>query len=270
MPRPLSTQYPSFSQLGLILTNNPHRMIRYKITFPVYDFMKSPSIQPNLPWPFKWVWISLAIYFCIYSPCIHVVFRELREFRQIADEVFFVITLSVLLVHNPNRFKTFMGERRLRIGDLAMGILAGILVILIVPIMDWGIRATGLNQKEFFLDSVNQALMERHPPRNLFRIFCETLFIPCLIQTFFTGFVFRSFLVRMKTLTAVYLGTLVFAVGQFDLDIGTLGLGAVSCGLWIKARHLVPALIFHISSVLAWMLFTQSYPRLAPLIIFLF
>jgi membrane protease YdiL (CAAX protease family) len=221
-------------------------------------------------WGLKGPVAALAVYSCVLFPILHILFPRSQQWASIIYPAYFglMVTLIILTRHATWRQLGFHKEHWKQ--NLCVGGLAGVLVVGVVPLLDFLIGVSGLGQAELF-SGAEQRLSQDMEGSSSFAIFIiSTLFIVSAQQVFLTGYVFHAMLRKIKPALAVYLGGLIFMLAHFDFQLGMFLLGLITAFFYCFNGSLIAPLIFQMACHTAGWLLAHHYPKVFTLLGFLF
>jgi membrane protease YdiL (CAAX protease family) len=151
---------------------------------------------------------------------------------------------------------------------LVLGLIAGGILLFSLPLLETGLKSTGLIDHELFGEK------SQHHDLNSLSLLPEQLttlvFIPLIEQIFFTGIILQSLLKKMNAITAVYTSSLIYTLAGFKLTLGTFGLGIGASSLYKLTGTLYASILFHISCALGGILLENIYPKIRIILGFLY
>jgi len=216
-------------------------------------------------WSLKWPLIALGIYGGLLFPLTHLVFPGNRGSIYLYP-AYLVLVLSLLLLRHRGTWLD-LGFRRDHVFlHLLLGIMPGVLVIATVPLLDLFIATSGLAETELFRGANQRS---GSLDSNLYRVI-QILILPFLEQIFFFGFVTQSLIRKMKPASALYLGTLIFTLAHFDIELGMFFIGFAGAGFYFLTGTIYAGLAFQIACHTGGFVLMQFYPRVLTLLGFLF
>jgi len=216
-------------------------------------------------WSLKWLLITLGIYGGLLFPLTHLVFPGNRWSLYLYPS-YFGLVLTVLLLSGRATWGDLGFGRDGGFRHLLLGLVPGGLVIAAVPLLDQFIQTSGLADTELFRGA-NQRVGSPDP---IFYSMIQILFIPILEQAFFFGFVTQSLIRKMKPASSLYLGTLIFTLAHFDIELGMFFIGFAGAGLYFLTGTIYAGLAFQIACHTGGFLLMEFYPRVLTLLGFLF
>ena len=151
-----------------------------------------------------------------------------------------------------------------------MGGLAGGLVVGMIPLLEFFIGISGLDQSELFAGADQRFSLDPDGNTSFAAFIIPAIFIALAEQGFLTGYVLQALIRKSKPVLAVYLGGLIFALVHFDLQLGMFLLGLTASSFYWLTGSLIAPLIFQIACHSAGWLLAHHYPKVFTLLGFLF
>ncbi len=221
-------------------------------------------------WGLKGPIVTLAFYFCVLFPTLHIFFPQAKIWAPYIYPAYFGMIVLFLIFAGRATLSQLGFHNKLWRNNLSLGGLAGILVITMIPLLDFFIGISGLSQAELFSGADQRISEEPEDNFSFTAFFIPTLFVSLVEQGFLTGYVFQALVQKIKPALAVYLGGLIFTLVHFDFQLGMFLLGAITTSFYCFNGSLVAPLLFQIACHTAGWLLTHHYPRVFTLLGFLF
>ena len=222
--------------------------------------------------PFKGTWglkepvIILALLF----PLILIFFPNSARWSSYLQSIIYGLIILALVALKRATWEQLGLHREHWQQNLVLGGITGGLIILAVPLLDFGIQASGIGQTELFAGAENRSL-ETSDGNIPFVMYCGIVVgISLADQLFFTGYFLQALIRKSKPALAIYLGGLVFALAHFDLQLGIFLLGLITATFYWVTGSLVAPLLFQIACYIAGWLLAHHYPKVFTLLGFLF
>ncbi len=213
---------------------------------------------------------ALVVYLCILFPLFHIVFPQAQQWEAAVYPAYFGLVVLILILSRHATWNQLGLHTKLWKQNLLVGGLSGILMVAIVPLLDFFIGVSGLGQAELF-SGADQRLSEVSEESSSFIVFIiPAIFLTLTEQVFLTGYVFQALIRKIKPVLAIYLGGLIFTLVHFDLQLGMFLLGLISAFFYCFNGSLLAPLIFQIACHTAGWLLVHHYPRVFTLLGFLF
>lgn len=221
-------------------------------------------------WGLKGPVVALAVYSCVLFPIVHILLPQAQKWTLYIYPAYFGLTVLFLVLIRQATWRQLGFHKGHWKQNVGVGSFAGALVIGIVPLLDFLIGVSGLDQTELF-SGADQRLTETMEEKSSFLVFIAvTIPIALAEQGFLTGYVFQALIRKIKPALAVYLAGLIFMLVHFDLQLGMFFLGLITALFYCFNGSLVASLIFHIACHTAGWLLTYHYPKVFTLLGFLF
>lgn len=221
-------------------------------------------------WGLKGPMGTLAVYFCVLFPTLHILFPQAQKWAFYIYPAYFGMVVLFLILTRQVTWQQLGFHKEYWKQNLSLGGFAGVLVIGIVPLLDSLIGVSGLDQVELF-SGADQRLSQEPEGNSSFTTFIiPMIFIALAEQGFLTGYALQALIRNFKPILAVYLGGLIFALVHFDLQLGMFLLGLITASFYCLNGSLVAPLIFQIACHTAGWLLAHHYPRVYTLLGFLF
>ncbi len=212
----------------------------------------------------------LAVYACVLFPVFHLLFPQAQKLTYFIFPAYFGLVVLLLITIRHVTGEQLGFHRQHWQQNLILGGLTGGLVIAGIPLLDFFIEASGMNQAELF-SGAEHRLADESGDGASFLLFIATMILFSLAQQgFLTGYVLQALLRTTKPALAVYLGGLIFTLVHFDIQLGMFLLGLIAASFYFMTGSLVAPLLFQISCHIAGWLLTHHYPRVFTLLGFLF
>ena len=212
----------------------------------------------------------LAVYACLLFPALHILFPQAQKWASIIYPGYFGLAVLILILTGQTTLRQLGFHKEYWKQNLKMGGLSGILMVAMIPLLDFFIGVSGLGQAELF-SGADQRLSEEPDEGFSFIVFIiPVIFIALAEQVFLTGYVFQALIRKIKPVLAIYLGGLIFALVHFDLQLGMFLLGLIASSIYCFNGSLIAPLIFQISCHTAGWLLIHHYPKVYTLLGFLF
>ena len=218
-------------------------------------------------WGLKGASIILAIYSCLLFPAFHILFPQWQQWIPLIYPTFFGGVLLLLVLTGRVTWLQLGFHNELWKSNLTLGGLAGLLVIALVPLFDFLIGISGLDQTELFSGADQRQVGEN---LSFIAFILPATLITTVEQGFFTGYVFQALVLKIKPVLAIYLAGLIFALVHFDFQLGTFLIGLLSASFYCLNGSLVAPLIFQIACHIGGWLLTHYYSKVYTLLGFLF
>ncbi len=212
----------------------------------------------------------LVVYSCVLFPALHIVFPQAQQWAPTVYPSYFGLAVLFLILIRHVTWRQLGFHKEYWKQNLRLGGLSGILMVGMIPLLDFIIEVSGLGQAELF-SGADQRLSENLEESASFVIFMlSTIFISLAEQIFLTGYVFQALIRKIKPILAIYLAGLIFALVHFDLQLGMFLLGFITAFFYCFNGSLIAPLIFQIACHTAGWLLTHHYPKVFTLLGFLF
>jgi membrane protease YdiL (CAAX protease family) len=221
-------------------------------------------------WGVKGPVASLAIYFCVLFPALHILFPQAQQGAPYIYPAYFGMVVLFLILTRQATWQQLGFHKEHWKQNLVLGGLAGGLVVGMVPLLEFFIGVSGLDQTELF-SGANQRISQEPEWDSSFTVFIlPMIFIALAEQGFLTGYVLKTLIRKSKPVLAIYLGGLIFMLVHFDFQLGMFLLGLVVSSFYFLTGSLVASLIFQIACHTAGWLLVHHYPKVITLLGFLF
>lgn len=212
----------------------------------------------------------LAVYAGILFPALHLLFPSAQKWAWFIFPAYFGVAVLVLLTTRRVTGEQLGFHRHHWRQNLLLGGLTGGLIIAGVPLLDFFIEASGMDQAELF-SGAQHRISDEPGDGASFMLFMATIILFSFAQQgFLTGYVLQALLRQTQPALAIYLGGLIFTLVHFDFQLGLFLLGLIAGSFYFMTRSLVAPLLFQISCHLAGWLLAHHYPRVFTLLGFLF
>lgn len=219
---------------------------------------------------FKFILTITLLYFLVIFPGIQFFLRGHGWFPQYGYAIYFSgIFVYVLAVKKVPLDQ--LGFSRQYLGNhLLIGLILGSLILSALPLLDTLISVSGLERHELFSQTANQRTASQWTELHPLGLAVQILLFPMLAQFFFTGLIFQGLSRKYNPVLAIYGSGIIFTLGHFHLTLGLFALGIISAFLFRLTGTLYASVLFHTSCSLSGILLLYIYPRLTPLLGFLF
>ena len=228
--------------------------------------MQNKSNKPDTLWSSNITVSILCFYLFFILPVTNIFFRTNPWLFKYSDIIyFFAVVLFALYRLNVNALG--FPTKHLK-QHLVVGIISGGILLLSLPLLDFGIDLTGLADHELFANRPKNNILD-----NLYSLAEYTLvisLIPLIEQIFFTGIIFQSLLKKINPILAIYASGVIYTLAGFKLSLGTFGLGITTSFLFKITGSLYASILFHMSCATGGVLLKNVYPRLTTILGFLF
>ncbi len=212
----------------------------------------------------------LAVYAGVLFPALHLLFPPAQQRAWFIFPAYFGVAVLYLITIRRVTGEQLGFHRHHWRQNLILGGLTGGLIIAGVPLLDFFIEASGMDQAELF-SGAQHRISDESGDRASFMLFMAPMILFSLAQQgFLTGYVLQALLRKTKPALAVYLGGLIFTLVHFDIQLGLFLLGLITASFYFMTGSLVAPLLFQISCHIAGWLLTHHYPRVFTLLGFLF
>jgi membrane protease YdiL (CAAX protease family) len=206
----------------------------------------------------------------VLFPLLHIAFPQAQKWAPAVYPAYFGVVVLFLIFTRRATWCQLGFHKKLLKQNLRVGGLSGILIVAMIPLLDFFIGVSGLGQAELFAGS-DQRLSEDPKEGFSFIVFViPTILIALAEQLFLTGYVFQALIRKIKPVLAIYLGGLIFTLVHFDLQLGMFLLGLITAFFYCFNGSLVAPLVFQIACNIAGWLLVHHYPRVFTLLGFLF
>ena len=152
--------------------------------------------------------------------------------------------------------------------NIAVGILAGGLLLVTLPLIDLSLELLNLTNHELLIKKPSNSVSYS------FDFFSKQvlliLLIPLVEQIFYTGIVFQSLMKKLNPVIAVYITGLIYTIVGFKLSLGAFVLSVITSLLFLLTGSLHASLIFHACSALGNFILENIYPRIITILGFLY
>jgi membrane protease YdiL (CAAX protease family) len=234
--------------------------------FNYRSIFQNKSNKPSSPWTLNKIILILCFYFIFILPLFKIYFRTSPFLYKYNDILFFLIVIGISF-YRKNHYP--LGFSRININyNIVVGILAGGLLLVILPLMDLSLE---------LLNLTNHELLSKNPNNNIAysfiffsKQFLLILIIPLVEQIFFTGIVFQSLIKKLNPVIAVYITGLIYTIAGFKISLGAFGLSVITSLLFLLTGSLHASLIFHTCSALGNFILENIYPRIITILGFLY
>jgi len=204
----------------------------------------------------------LIIYFFIIFPITQVYFKESPSLYNNWNFIYFITTLIILFITgNINLSK--IGLAKIKLSNISLGLVFGILPIICVVLLDALIIKLGLSEKDLFAG----AELRETSDLSIKTLLIQGIFKPVVTMVFITGYALNILI--KKTELAILGNGILYSSMNFSLGVGYLGFGMIAAGLTRYTGSLVPAILFSIGCTLAKLLILTNYPRIITILVFL-
>ena len=218
-------------------------------------------------WGLKGPVVALVFYSCILFPAVHILFPQTQKWASVIYPAYFGLVIFFLLFVGRVTWSQLGFHKELWKNNLSLGGLTGLLVIALVPLLDFFIEVSGLDQTELFAGA---ELRQPEADSSLTLFIISTIFITVAEQGFLTGYVFQAMVRKIKPILAIYLAGLIFALAHFDFQLGSFLIGFITATFYSLNGSLVAPLVFQTACHCAGWLLTHHYPKVFTLLGFLF
>ena len=230
------------------------------------SIFQNKSNKPSTPWTLNKIILILCFYFIFILPLFKVYFRSAPFLYKYNDILFFLIII-VITFYRKNHYSLGFSRKNIKY-NIFVGILAGGLLLVTLPLMDLSIELLNLtnyellSKKASYNTSYNFIFFSKQ--------FLLILFIPLVEQIFFTGIVFQSMIKKLNSVIAVYITGLIYTIAGFKLSFGAFGISLITSLLFLLTGSLHASLIFHACSALGNFILENIYPRIITILGFLY
>ena len=204
----------------------------------------------------------LIIYFFIIFPINQVYFKDNPSLYNNWNLIYFITTLTILFITGHINLSK-IGLAKIKLSNITLGLVFGILPIICVVVLDVLIIKLGLSEKDLF----SGAQLREASDLSIKTFLIQGFFKPVVTMIFITGYALNILI--KKTELAIPGNGILYSSMNFSLGIGYLGFGMISAGLTRYTGSLVPAIIFSIGCALAKFLILTNYPRIITILVFL-
>lgn len=213
---------------------------------------------------------ALIIYSCVLFPVLHILFSQTQQWASIIYPAYFGLVVLFLIFARHTTWQKLGFHKEHWKQNSILGVLTGILVVGVIPLLSLLINATGMGQSELFVGADQRFAQEPDADSSFIAFIIPGIFITLAEQGFLTGYVLQALIRKIKPVLAVYLGGLIFALVHFDLQLGMFLLGLTASSFYWLTGSLVAPLVFQISCHIAGWLLIHHYPKVFTLLGFLF
>jgi len=204
----------------------------------------------------------LIIYFFIIFPIAQAYFKDNSSLYNNWNLIYFTTTLIILFITgNTNISK--IGLAKIKLSNISLGLVFGILPIICVVVLDALIIKLGLAEKDLFAG----AQLRETRDLSIKTLLIQGVFKPVITMIFITGYALNILI--KKTELAIPGNGILYGSINFSIGIGYLGIGIIAAGLTRLTDSLVPAILFSIGCALAKLLILTNYPRIITILVFL-
>ena len=204
----------------------------------------------------------LIIYFFIIFPITQVYFKDNSSLYNNWNLIYFITTIIILFITgNINLSK--IGLAKIKLSNITLGLVFGVLPILFVMVLDVLIIKFGLSEKDLF----SGAQLRETNALSVKTFIIQGVLKPVVTMVFITGYALNILI--KKTELAIPGNGILYSSVNFSLGIGYLGFGMIAAGLTRYTGSLVPAILFSIGCALAKFLILTNYPRIITILVFL-
>ena len=204
----------------------------------------------------------LIIYFFIIFPVNQVYFKDNPSLYNNWNLIYFITTLIILFITgNINLSK--IGLAKIKLSNITLGLVFGVIPIICVVVLDALIVKLGLSETDLF----SGAQLREASDLSIKTFLIQGFFKPIVTMIFITGYALNILI--KKTELAIPGNGILYSSMNFSLGIGYLGFGMIAAGLTRYTGSLVPAILFSIGCTLAKLLILTNYPRIITILVFL-
>ena len=228
--------------------------------------MKIKCVKSTGSLQFKVPILIIGVYFLVILPCTQIFFRTHPWLYKYTDIIFFTMVV-MLAAYKTNLTELGFSKKYLN-QHLVLGLIAGGILLFSLPLLETGLKSTGLIDHELFGEK-----SQSHVSNSLSSLpeqLTTLIFIPLIEQIFFTGIILQSLLKKINAITAVYTSSLIYTLAGFKLTLGTFGLGICASSLYKLTGTLYASILFHISCALGGILLENIYPKIRIILGFLY
>lgn len=212
----------------------------------------------------------LAVYFFGLFPALHLFLPQAQKWASGIYPAYFGFVLLLLILNRSATWRQLGFHKEHWKQNLVLGGLAGGIVLGLLPLLDFLIRVSGLDQTPLFAGAEARFAQESLNDTSFIFFLIPSLFFAGVEQGFLTGYVFQALVRKLRPALAVYLGGLLFTLIHFDLQLGQFLLGLSATMLYWLTGSLVAPWILQVACHTAGWLLIHHYPALLTLLGFLF
>ena len=213
---------------------------------------------------------TLAVYSFVLFPALHILFPQAQKWASYIFPAYFGTVLLFLVFTGYATWHHLGLHKEHWKQNLILGGLAGGLVVGMIPLLEFFIGVSGLDQSELFTGADQRLSLDLDGNTSFAAFIIPAIFIALAEQGFLTGYVLQALIRKSKPVLAVYLGGLIFALVHFDLQLGMFLLGLTASSFYWLTGSLIAPLIFQIACHSAGWLLAHHYPKVFTLLGFLF
>ena len=218
-------------------------------------------------WSLKLISLTLLGYFCALFPLVNVFFREFRwagDFLYPGYFIFIIILIAGIFKARPEHFGL---SRENIFQNILIGGICGGALIVSIPLLDILIDFSGLGNSELLEGADLRA--GGSPEGGFTTIIVSILLVPIIEQVFFSGIILQSLLKKLKPVTAIYLGSIIFTLAHFNFQLGALIIGLATALFYYRTGTIYAGILFQILCGVSGVLIQFVYPRLTTFLVFL-
>ena len=234
--------------------------------FNYRSIFQNKSNKQSSPWTLNKTILILCFYFIFILPLFKIYFRTSPFLYKYNDILYFSIVIGITF-YRKNYYSLEFLRKNIKY-NIVVGILAGVILLITLPLMDLSLE---------FLNLTNHELLSKNSSNSIsygfdffLKQFLLILLIPLVEQIFFTGIVFQSLIKKLNPVIAVYITGLIYTIAGFKLSLGAFGLSAITSLLFLLTGSLHASLIFHACSALGNFILENIYPRIITILGFLY
>ena len=211
---------------------------------------------------FRLLALILFSYFFICFPLAQIYLKDSFFLQSHWPLFFFLPTLTILFFTDRLNFSQ-LGFSRPNSWRIRLGLVVGIIPVIAVIALDLLLLKMGFAENDLF----SGAELRETPKLSIITLLLNGILNPTISQIFITGYMLN--ILAKRNDLAIPGNGILFAMMNFHLGIGYLGLGMVSAAILRFSGTLIPAIFFALGCSAAKLLILTSYPRITTLLVFL-
>ena len=208
----------------------------------------------------------MCFYFIFILPLFKIYFRTSPFLYKYNDILYFSIIIGITFYRKSYYSLGFL-RKNIKY-KIVVGILAGVALLITLPLMDLSLELLNLTNHELLSKKSSNSISYSFDFFS--KQFLLILLIPLVEQIFFTGIVLQSLIKKLNPVIAVYITGLIYTVIGFKLSLGAFGLSTITSLLFLLTGSLHASLIFHACSALGNFILENIYPRIITILGFLY